>query len=78
MRLKIKSFDLFHYAFIVPFEWGEGMRDDIIRPIFVQSGLISIEDYQDRLLFFSYVTNIFLREETIQSFAERLLTKRKP
>ncbi|GAA5802043.1 hypothetical protein HPULCUR_007503 [Helicostylum pulchrum] len=53
------SFDLFHYAFIVPSEWEEEIRDDIIRPISVQSGLISNEDHQDRLLFFSDIESIF-------------------
>ncbi|GAA5813319.1 hypothetical protein MFLAVUS_006796 [Mucor flavus] len=37
--LEIESFDLFHYAFIVPSEWEEEMRDDIIRPIFLGYGV---------------------------------------
>ncbi|GAA5812910.1 hypothetical protein MFLAVUS_006371 [Mucor flavus] len=57
-ELEIESFDLFHYAFIVPSEWEEEMREDIIRPIFVQSGLISNEDHQDRLLFFSDIESV--------------------
>ncbi|KAI9258435.1 hypothetical protein EDC94DRAFT_675763 [Helicostylum pulchrum] len=57
--LEKKSTDLFHYAFIVPSEWEEEIRDDIIRPIFVQSGLILDEDHQDRLLFFSDIESIF-------------------
>ncbi|GAA5815457.1 hypothetical protein MFLAVUS_008968 [Mucor flavus] len=58
IKLEIESFDLFHYAFIVPSEWEEEMREDIIRPIFVQSGLILNEDHQDRLLFFSDIESI--------------------
>ncbi|KAI9263651.1 hypothetical protein EDC94DRAFT_85884 [Helicostylum pulchrum] len=54
-----ESIDLFHYAFIVPSEWEEEIREDIIRPIFVQSGLISNEDHQDRLLFFSDIESMF-------------------
>ncbi|KAI9252166.1 hypothetical protein EDC94DRAFT_651635, partial [Helicostylum pulchrum] len=53
------NLDLFHYVFIVPSEWEEKIRDDIIRPIFVRSGLISNEDHQDRLLFFSDIESIF-------------------
>ncbi|GAA5800284.1 hypothetical protein HPULCUR_005710 [Helicostylum pulchrum] len=56
---KKESTDLFHYAFIVPSEWEEEIREDIIRPLFVQSGLISNEDHQDRLLFFSDIESIF-------------------
>ncbi|GAA5800242.1 hypothetical protein HPULCUR_005667 [Helicostylum pulchrum] len=56
---KGKSLDSFHYAFIVPSEWEEEIRDDIIRPLFVQSGLISNEDHQDKLLFFSDIESIF-------------------
>ncbi|KAG2235803.1 hypothetical protein INT48_001029 [Thamnidium elegans] len=59
MKLEIKDFDLFHYAFIVPSEWEEEIREDIIRPIFVQSGLISNEDHQDRLLFLTDIESIF-------------------
>ncbi|GAA5800176.1 hypothetical protein HPULCUR_005601 [Helicostylum pulchrum] len=61
MRFEKESIDSFHYAFIVPSEWEEEIRDDIIRPIFVQSGLISNEDHQDRLLFFSDIESIFYR-----------------
>ncbi|GAA5798335.1 hypothetical protein HPULCUR_003737 [Helicostylum pulchrum] len=57
--LETESLDLFHYAFIVPSEWEEEIREDIIRPLFVQSGLISNEDHQDRLLFFSDIESIF-------------------
>ncbi|GAA5812689.1 hypothetical protein MFLAVUS_006146 [Mucor flavus] len=57
-ELGIENFDLFHYALIVPSEWEEEMREEIIRPIFVQSGLISNEDHQDRLLFFSDIESI--------------------
>ncbi|GAA5800302.1 hypothetical protein HPULCUR_005728 [Helicostylum pulchrum] len=59
MYLEKESIDLFHYAFIVPSEWEEEIREDIIRPIFVKSGLISNEDHQDRLLFFSDIESIF-------------------
>ncbi|GAA5812181.1 hypothetical protein MFLAVUS_005631 [Mucor flavus] len=58
ISLEIESFDLFHYAFVVPSEWEEEMRDDILRPIFVQSGLISNKDHEDRLLFFSEIESI--------------------
>ncbi|GAA5812706.1 hypothetical protein MFLAVUS_006164 [Mucor flavus] len=70
-ELKMESFDLFHYALIVPSEWEEEMREDIIRPIFVQSGLISNEDHQDRLLFFSDIESIFygLKDENNQTYS---------
>ncbi|GAA5804199.1 hypothetical protein HPULCUR_009686 [Helicostylum pulchrum] len=61
LNLENESIDLFHYAFIVPSEWEEEIRDDIIRPIFVKSGLISNEDHQDRLLFFSDIESMFYR-----------------
>ncbi|GAA5800177.1 hypothetical protein HPULCUR_005602 [Helicostylum pulchrum] len=60
-NLEIEKFDLLHYAFIVPSEWEEEMRNDIIRPIFVQSGLISNKDHQDRLLFFTDIECICYR-----------------
>ncbi|GAA5815479.1 hypothetical protein MFLAVUS_008991 [Mucor flavus] len=70
-KLEIESFDLFHYAFIVPSEWEEEMREDIVRPIFVQSGLISNEDHQDRLLFFSDIESICygLRNKNLRHYS---------
>ncbi|GAA5800888.1 hypothetical protein HPULCUR_006327 [Helicostylum pulchrum] len=56
---KVLAKENLHYVFIVPSEWEEKIRDDIIRPIFVRSGLISNEDHQDRLLFFSDIESIF-------------------
>ncbi|GAA5812921.1 hypothetical protein MFLAVUS_006382 [Mucor flavus] len=70
-ELEIENLDLFHYALIVPSEWEEEMREDIIRPIFVQSGLISNEDHQDRLLFFSDIESIYyeLKDENDQPYS---------
>lgn len=48
-----------HYAFIVPFEWEEEIREDLIRPIFIQAGLISKDDHKDRLLFISDLESVF-------------------
>lgn len=47
-----------HYAFIVPYQWKETMREEVIRPMFIQSGLITNEDHQDRLLFFTDLESI--------------------
>lgn len=47
-----------HYAFIVPYQWKETVREEIIRPMFIQSGLITSEDHQDRLLFFTDLESI--------------------
>lgn len=51
--IKNKSLDSFYYGFIVPSEWQEEIREDLLRPMFIQAGLLSKEDHKDRLLFFS-------------------------
>ncbi|KAI9359865.1 hypothetical protein BD770DRAFT_471686 [Pilaira anomala] len=55
----IENLDALHYVFVVPSEWEEGIRNDLIRPIFFRSGLIAKDDHSDRLLFFSDIETIF-------------------
>lgn len=42
-----------HFVVVVPFEWDEGIIEEIIRPIFVEANLISKADGPGRLLFVS-------------------------
>ncbi|KAI8080403.1 hypothetical protein BDF21DRAFT_31102 [Thamnidium elegans] len=52
---KVASLCRLHYIFIVPSDWREEIREELIRPIFIKANLISPEDHKDRLLFFSDV-----------------------
>lgn len=58
-KKQIKDNDALHYAFIVPSEWEEDIREVLIRPIFVKAGLILESGQQDRLLFCSDVESIY-------------------
>ncbi|GAA5807753.1 hypothetical protein MFLAVUS_001130 [Mucor flavus] len=51
--------DQVHYAFIVPSEWKKEISEELIRPIYIEAGLISEKDHSDRLLFISEVECIF-------------------
>ncbi|KAI8087094.1 hypothetical protein BDF21DRAFT_413720 [Thamnidium elegans] len=55
---KIESMGMIHYAFVVPSEWPEEIRQELIQPIFIKAGLISNKDHKDRLLFFSDIESI--------------------
>ncbi|GAA5808451.1 hypothetical protein MFLAVUS_001842 [Mucor flavus] len=46
-----KDTNKFHYAFVVPSEWEEEIREALIRPIFVRVNLISEDDHKNRFLF---------------------------
>ncbi|KAG2198443.1 hypothetical protein INT47_009020 [Mucor saturninus] len=48
----------FHYVFIVPTEWEYSIREDMLRPMFITSGLISETDHPNRLLFFTKLQSI--------------------
>ncbi|KAG2230318.1 hypothetical protein INT48_002743 [Thamnidium elegans] len=52
---KIDSTDELHYALVIPSEWEDEIREEIIRPLFVYSGLISSNDHLDRLLFYTNI-----------------------
>lgn len=49
----------FHYLFIVPTEWDIEIRENLLRPIFIQANLISQQDHNNKLLFFTQLESIF-------------------
>ncbi|KAI8056478.1 hypothetical protein BDF21DRAFT_430903 [Thamnidium elegans] len=49
----------FHYVFVIPSEWEYEMREEMIRPLFIQSKVITEEDHSDRLLFLTDLESIF-------------------
>ncbi|KAG2201453.1 hypothetical protein INT47_001502 [Mucor saturninus] len=51
-RLKCSRLDL-HFVFTLPTSWDYEMQNNLIRPLFIQAGLINEKDHNDRLLFFS-------------------------
>lgn len=57
----IDSFDALHYVCVVPSVWDEKIREELLRPIFIQSGVISENDHKNRLLFFSDIESTFYR-----------------
>ncbi|GAA5812679.1 hypothetical protein MFLAVUS_006136 [Mucor flavus] len=58
-RTEITTMDAIHYAFVVPSVWDEDIAKTMIRSVFIQSNLISKEDHNDRLLFFTDIESIF-------------------
>lgn len=74
-ELAIDNFDLCHYTFIIPCEWGLEIREALLRPIFIQSGLIKEDDGSDRLLFTTDVEAFFYYTQTLDSDASKLLKK---
>jgi hypothetical protein len=40
-----------YYVFVVPVEWEDAMKEEIIRPLFIAAGLINANDHACRLLF---------------------------
>lgn len=48
-----KQNGFYHYLFIVPTRWDPAIREDLLRPLFIRTGLIHQEDHPYRLLFYS-------------------------
>jgi hypothetical protein len=40
-----------YYLFVIPVEWEDAMKEEIIRPLFIAAGLINANDHACRLLF---------------------------
>ncbi|KAI7896270.1 uncharacterized protein EV154DRAFT_492850 [Mucor mucedo] len=51
--------DGFHYVISLPTFWDFEIRDKVIRPLYIQAGLINEEDDHDRLLFFTELESNF-------------------
>ncbi|KAI9330117.1 hypothetical protein BD770DRAFT_416615 [Pilaira anomala] len=56
---RIENSEALHYALIMLSEWGYEIREELLRPIFIQSGHISKNDHLDRLIFLSDIDSIF-------------------
>ncbi|GAA5809941.1 hypothetical protein MFLAVUS_003356 [Mucor flavus] len=67
IEVKVESFDAFHYAFILPSEWEKEIRENLLRPMFIQGDLLHEGDHEDRLLFFSDIECICYRLENINN-----------
>ncbi|KAI9362633.1 hypothetical protein BD770DRAFT_440586 [Pilaira anomala] len=57
--LSTRNLDKLNYVCIVPTEWDNEIREELLRPIFIQSGLIKKTDHKDRLLFLSDTESFF-------------------
>lgn len=55
---EIFDFETLHFAFVVPTEWDQDIQQDMLRPIFIKSGLISKKDHPNRLLFITKLESI--------------------
>lgn len=49
----------YHFSFLVPSNWDYGIRDGLIRPLFIGAGLITENDHKSRLLFFTRLESNF-------------------
>ncbi|KAG2236272.1 hypothetical protein INT48_008632 [Thamnidium elegans] len=58
-KTEITTMNAIHYAFVIPSVWDEYIAKVMIRSIFIQSNLISKDDNNDRLLFFTDLESIF-------------------
>ncbi|KAI8078618.1 hypothetical protein BDF21DRAFT_494319 [Thamnidium elegans] len=72
-----------HYILVVPSEWEEDIREDVIQPIFIQANLISKNDHKDRILFcsdlesFYYYTSTFFHKPAKDTVLCRLTPIKK-
>lgn len=55
-----------HFVFILPTSWDYMIGEELIRPLFIKSGLITQNDHHDRLLFFITLQSTFQRLQSIQ------------
>lgn len=42
-----------HFVLFLPTYWNEGIREELIRPIFIEANILSEKDHKGRLLFFT-------------------------
>lgn len=49
----------YHFSFLLPTHWKYGIREKILRPLFIKAKLITDTDDHSRLLFFTTLESIF-------------------
>lgn len=54
-----KSSSHYHFSLILPTHWDYDIREKLLRPLFINSKLISKNDDQSRLLFFTTLESVF-------------------
>lgn len=54
-----KSNNAFHYIFITPSSWSKKIKTWILRPLFINSGMITEKDHIDRILFLTDLEAVF-------------------
>ncbi|MBM6386421.1 MAG: hypothetical protein JSY10_20910 [Paenibacillus sp.] len=64
-----KSNDAFHYIFIMPSSWNKRIIRWILRPLFINSGIITKADHKDRILFLTDLEAVFYHLQS-QKYAE--------
>ncbi|KAI9359873.1 hypothetical protein BD770DRAFT_55094 [Pilaira anomala] len=64
--------DSINYICVVPSMWEYEIREKLLRPIFVKTGLISKTDHKDRLLFLSDIESLFYFTQCHESAMKKL------
>lgn len=54
-----KTYLYYHFAITIPTYWDHGIREELLRPLFIQAGLISEDDHHDKLLIFTQLESNF-------------------
>lgn len=62
-----------HFAFFLPSDWDDRIREDLIRPLFIRAGLIEETDHDSRLLFFTQIETLFGYMQSLKNDEDRLL-----
>jgi hypothetical protein len=60
------TYSNFHFAITIPTHWDYGIREELIRPLFIQAGLISKYEHQDRLLIFTQLESSFRYIQSVE------------
>lgn len=55
----------YYFAFFLPTNWDDEIREELIRPLFIRAGLITENDHSSRLLFFTQLELNFRLFQTI-------------
>lgn len=64
-----KSNNAFHYIFITPSSWSKKIKTWILRPLFINSGMITEKDHTDRILFLTDLEAVFYHLQN-QNYAQ--------
>lgn len=74
-KTRLVSLSDYHFAITLPTNWNKKIQTKLIRPLFVEAGLITESDHSDKLLFFTQLRSDFRYLQSLDNYECKKINK---